>query len=49
MSAYGTKRTLGDSNFGHFKRPLYPRKRTFGKPLVEGPLSTQSGRWDIVI
>ena len=44
MSAYGTKRTVAEDEFDGSERPLYPRKRTLGKPLVEGPLSTQSGR-----
>jgi len=32
-----------------FERPLYPRKRTLGKPLAEGPLSTQSGHSQLTV
>ena len=32
MSAIGTKRTIAEHNFGHFKRPLYPESRRFDYP-----------------
>ena len=37
MSAYGTKRTVAEDDFGCFDRPLCPRKQTFKGVLGELP------------